>query len=235
MSNREPDRWKGFVLGVVGAIPGMIAMDYFWKVVYRLQSSSSSSSGSNGNQSSQASQSDQSSQSGQSSQTNQVGQSAQSQSQSGTQVATQSHPQPSSQASQQEEQHIISPFGRHFEEGESSTAAMGRIIYHWITGKEPQCEETRSLLSNLTDWGFGMLMGGVYGALRGEEKAFDFKGELLYAFGLWLFADEIGVPLMGLAKGPKGYPISLHLEDLGAHLVYGLVTFTTTKLLERIV
>lgn len=64
MSHCEPNRWKGFVLGVVGAIPGMIAMDYFWKVVYSLQSSSSSSGGSESNQSSQASQSDQTSQSG---------------------------------------------------------------------------------------------------------------------------------------------------------------------------
>src|SRR5579883_966364 len=139
----KPNRWKGFVLGVVGAVPAMIAMDSFWKVVYRLQSSSSLDGGSSGNQSSRQSES---SQAGQSTQSNQSASSAGQSQQGGAQVATQASPETSSQSASpsqhsqkwRQTHHILSPFGRHFKEGESSTAAMGSLVYKWITGREPQ-------------------------------------------------------------------------------------------------
>ncbi|SRR5579884_29630 len=235
----RPNRWKGFVLGVVGAVPAMIAMNYYWKVVYRLQSSSSSDSGSSGNQSSRQSQSRQT---GQSTQSNQSASSVSQPQQGGAQVATQASPETSpqqassSQHSQEWRQthHILSPFGRHFKKGESSTAAMGRLVYKWITGREPQSQETVTLLSNLTDWSFGMLMGGLFGIFRSESKIFDIKAELIYSTGLWLTADEIGVSLAGLSWGPRAYPLSSHLESLGAHIVYGIVMSTTTKLLAHV-
>ncbi|SRR5579883_773501 len=238
----KPNRWKGFVLGVVGAVPAMIAMDSFWKVVYRLQSSSSSDGGSSGNQSSRQSESSQSSQAGQSTQSNQSASSAGQSQQGGAQVATQASPETSSQSASpsqhsqkwRQTHHILSPFGRHFKEGESSTAAMGSLVYKWITGREPQSQETVTLLSNLTDWSFGMLMGGLFGIFRSESKIFDIKAELIYSTGLWLTTDEIGVPLAGLSWGPRAYPLSSHLESLGAHIVYGVVMSTTTKLLDRI-
>ena len=38
----------------------------------------------------------------------------------------------------------------------------------------------------------------------------------------WAVADEAAVPLLGLAKGPTGYPLSTHAYALASHLVYGL-------------
>lgn len=90
------------------------------------------------------------------------------------------------------------------------------------------------MLSNVTDWGFGMLMGGIYGAFRDRSKVLDIKDEVIYSTGLWLTTDEIGIPLAGLSWGPRAYPLSSHLQSLGAHLVYGLAMCTTTKLLDRI-
>ena len=39
----------------------------------------------------------------------------------------------------------ISIAGRHYKDGETSTAALGRIAYHLLTGKEPSAAETQSL------------------------------------------------------------------------------------------
>lgn len=188
---KQLNRWKGLVLGVIGSIPGMIAMDYYWKLIYSLPQSKESSQ------------------------------------------------QQSSEGSQDSQQHepplySISLFGKHYEKGESSTAAVGRMVYQMITGKEPQSEETRSMLSNLTDWGFGMLIGGTYGMLRGNAGVLNFEDDLIYSTGLWLVADETMVPLLGFSKGPAAYPLRIHLEGLGAHIAYGLATFTVTKLLYRI-
>jgi putative membrane protein len=38
----------------------------------------------------------------------------------------------------------------------------------------------------------------------------------------WVLADEVTVPLLGLAKGPAAYPVSTHVYALASHLVYGL-------------
>ncbi len=60
----------------------------------------------------------------------------------------------------------ISLIGQHHEENESSTAAVGRIAYQLITGKEPESQETRAMLSYLVHWAFSTLAGGGYGAIR---------------------------------------------------------------------
>ncbi len=128
----------------------------------------------------------------------------------------------------------ISLIGTHRKEGESSTAAMGRIAYRWIAGKEPESQETRTTLSYLVHWIYSLLMGGVYGAIRGRAEVPDVKGGLVLGLGVWLFGDELGTPLLGVAKGPTAYPPVLHVHALAAHVAYGLASSTTTQALHRL-
>lgn len=60
----------------------------------------------------------------------------------------------------------ISLVGTHYEAGEFSTAAMGRLAYRALTGRAPQSEETRTALSYLVHWAISATTGGAYGALR---------------------------------------------------------------------
>ncbi|MDP9316660.1 MAG: DUF1440 domain-containing protein [Chloroflexota bacterium] len=129
----------------------------------------------------------------------------------------------------------ISLIGQHHQEGESSTAALGRIAYQTIKGQAPESQETRTTLSYLVHWLLSMFMGGVYGALRGPADAPDVQGGLALGIGLWLFGDELAFPMMGLTKGPTAYPFAVHAHGFGAHLPYGLVTAGTTQLLQRLV
>jgi hypothetical protein len=129
----------------------------------------------------------------------------------------------------------ISVIGQHHEEGESSTAAIGRIGYQLITGKEPESQETRTTLSYLVHWLLSMFMGGVYGAIRGPASMPDVQGGLALGVGLWLFGDELAFPLLGLTKGPTAYPVAVHVHGFGAHLPYGLATAATAQLLHRLV
>ncbi len=129
----------------------------------------------------------------------------------------------------------ISLIGQHHEEGESSTAALGRIAYQTIMGKAPESQETRTTLSYLVHWLLSMFMGGVYGALRGPASVPDVQGGLILGIGLWLFGDELAFPMMGLTKGPTAYPFAVHAHGFGAHIPYGLVTSATTQALHRII
>jgi hypothetical protein len=127
----------------------------------------------------------------------------------------------------------ISLVGKQYKEGESSTAAMGRIVYTRLTGKEPQSDETKNTLSYLAHWVFSMAAGALYGALRGSQRVPDIPGGLMLSVALWGPGDEIGVALLGLTKGPTAYPPQLHAHSLGAHVAYGLTTAATAQVLDK--
>jgi uncharacterized membrane protein YagU involved in acid resistance len=107
-------------------------------------------------------------------------------------------------------------------------------LYSQVAGKEPETQETKTMLSYLVHWGYGMFQGGLYVALRNDENSLDLPGAAAYATGLWLFGDELAVPLLGLQPGPTAAPPVQHVNRLGAHLAYGLATSVTTSLLRRL-
>jgi hypothetical protein len=127
----------------------------------------------------------------------------------------------------------ISLVGKQHKEGESSTDAMGRIIYQSITGREPG-DETKLALSYVIHWIVSMFASGAYGALRGPAYVPDFEGGTTLGVGLWLFGDELAMPALGLTKGPTAYPAELHAHALGAHIAYGLASSAVTQLLQAI-
>lgn len=47
---------------------------------------------------------------------------------------------------------------------------------------------------------------------------------LPFGAAVWLIADDVVVPSLGLAKPPAEYPFSEHAYALSSHLVYGLTT-----------
>jgi hypothetical protein len=179
----DPNRWKGFVLGVVGGAVGVLAMGYYWQAVTAL---------------------------------------------------TGQDPRKEKNEDGPHALDDIAVAGQHHQEGESSTAAMARILDEAATGKEPK-KETKMTLSTLIHWGYGMLVGGLYGAMRGGAADVpDVPGGLGYGTGLWLFGSELAVPMLGLAEGPTTQPLESHAYALGAHFVYGTVAAATTQILYRV-
>jgi uncharacterized membrane protein YagU involved in acid resistance len=71
-------------------------------------------------------------------------------------------------------------------------------------------------------YAFGTLSGGLYGALAEVTPQVTTAAGLPFGAGVWLLADEVSVPLLGLSKGPTAYPASTHVYSLASHLVYGL-------------
>jgi uncharacterized membrane protein YagU involved in acid resistance len=45
-----------------------------------------------------------------------------------------------------------------------------------------------------------------------------------FGIAVWLAADEIGLPMMGLSRNPTDYPADRHIASFGSHLVFGLTT-----------
>ncbi len=85
-------------------------------------------------------------------------------------------------------------------------------------------------------WLYGMVQGGMYGAMRGTNSkthGLDLTGGAAFATGLWLLGDELAVPMLGLQGGPTTVTPADHVNRLGAHLAYGLATTAITRVLNR--
>jgi hypothetical protein len=184
MTHHEVNRWKGFVLGALSGVAGVLAMRAYWQAATAITG------------------------------------------QDPRQVSKEGETPPALRALDS-----ISLVGRNHKEGESSTEAMGRILYRLVVGQEPQSQETRTTLSYLIHWIISMFMSGVYGAARGPAGAPDAQGGMALGAGLWLFGDELAMPLLGLTDGPTAYPPQLHAHSWGAHLAYGLASSGATQLL----
>ena len=127
----------------------------------------------------------------------------------------------------------VSLVGRQSHDDESPTAAVGRLLFEKVMGREPRSEETKEFLSTLVHWTYGIKVGGFYGALR-RHRGPDVSGGLAYGAALWAIGDEGAVPLFGLAEGPRGQSPAMHLKSLAGHFVYGLAMATATGLLKNI-
>ncbi|MEZ4680250.1 MAG: hypothetical protein R2932_39130 [Caldilineaceae bacterium] len=67
-----------------------------------------------------------------------------------------------SQDGGQEQEHAldsIAVISEHHRKSESATAALGRILYHWATDEDPD-KQTKTTLSYLVHWGYGIAQGG---------------------------------------------------------------------------
>ncbi|MEZ4617568.1 MAG: hypothetical protein R2867_18925 [Caldilineaceae bacterium] len=141
-----------------------------------------------------------------------------------------------SQDGGQEQEHAldsIAVISEHHRKSESATAALGRILYHWATDEDPD-KQTKTTLSYLVHWGYGIAQGGVYAAACGPAEGADLAGGLAFGTGLWLLGDEMIVPMLGLQSGPTASGPGTHLNRLAMHLVYGVTTAATVQWLRRL-
>ena len=105
-------------------------------------------------------------------------------------------------------------------EQDDATVETAKAISN-VFGHELQ-ESEKEPAGAAVHYAFGTLSGGLYGALAEVTPQVTTAGGLPFGAGFWLLADEISVPLLGLAKAPTEYPVSTHAYALASHLVYGV-------------
>ena len=114
------------------------------------------------------------------------------------------------------------------EEQEDATEKIAEAISENIFERHLKKDE-KETAGAVVHYAFGAAMGGVYGIAA--EVAPEVRSGLGLPFGavFWMAADELVVPLLGLAAKPSEYSLSTHAYALASHLVYGLTSEVVRK------
>jgi uncharacterized membrane protein YagU involved in acid resistance len=73
-------------------------------------------------------------------------------------------------------------------------------------------------------YAMGATSGLIYGAAAELVPMTTVGLGIPFGAAVWLVADDVVVPALGLAKPATEYPLSTHAYALSSHLVYGLTT-----------
>lgn len=91
------------------------------------------------------------------------------------------------------------------------------------TVQRPLTPRELSIAARVVHFAFGAAVGAAYGAAIRHDPSPRPTGVLL-GVTLWLLADEIAMPVMGLSRSTLERPLELHLQSFAAHIVYGVTT-----------
>ena len=73
-------------------------------------------------------------------------------------------------------------------------------------------------------YAMGAASGLIYGVASEIAPVTTVGAGLPFGAAIWLIADDVVVPALGLSKPVTEYPLSTHAYALSSHLVYGLAT-----------
>jgi uncharacterized membrane protein YagU involved in acid resistance len=118
-------------------------------------------------------------------------------------------------------------------EQDDATVETAKVISKNVFGHQLQ-ESEKEPAGAAVHYTFGTVTGGLYGALAEVTPQVTTGAGLPFGAAFWLIADEVTVPLLGLAKGPTEYPVSTHVYSFASHLVYGVTTELSRRALRQV-
>ena len=119
-------------------------------------------------------------------------------------------------------------------EGQNSNELASQTLAMTVIGRRLTRDEL-SVAARVLHYGFGAVVGGVYGMWVERRHRVRRRTGLALGTTLWLTADEIAMPLLGLSQPTTRRPFEMHLQSLVAHLVYGMTAEMTRCSIRRAV
>lgn len=104
--------------------------------------------------------------------------------------------------------------------GEPTTVKAVEKFQGMISGR-PLPEGQRQVAGNLLHYGFGALLGALYGVAGRHFPALRVGYGTAYGGAVVIIADEILVPAAGLSPPPTEAPAWSHFYGFVSHLVFG--------------
>lgn len=106
-------------------------------------------------------------------------------------------------------------------EHQNSNELAAQAFAEHLLGRRFTHEELR-VAAPLMHYLFGAAMGAIYGASAdGQHSVSRGAG---FGIAVWILADEIAMPTLGLSDSTVDRPFEMHMQSLAAHLVFGITT-----------
>lgn len=109
-----------------------------------------------------------------------------------------------------------------------ATVRAAEKLSHAVRGSGIDPEH-RHIAGVAVHYAFGAFTGAAYGYLAESYPGITVGAGMPLGAGVWLFAEELSLPVTGLSDTPDKYPVGDHLNALSAHLLFGLTTELTRK------
>jgi len=104
---------------------------------------------------------------------------------------------------------------------DDSAERLAQTISVGVFGRK-LTESEKDTAGTALHYSYGISMGAVYGVAAEFLPAATKGAGIPFGALIWVGADEVVVPLLGLSKSADEYPPSILASALAAHLVYGL-------------
>jgi uncharacterized membrane protein YagU involved in acid resistance len=104
---------------------------------------------------------------------------------------------------------------------EPATVKTASVISEGVFGHSLTDRE-KGIAGPIVHYAVGTTAGALYGVAAEYEPDVTTLAGIPFGAAFWMLVDEGALPLLGLAKGPTAYPISMHFYALASHLVFGL-------------
>ncbi len=113
--------------------------------------------------------------------------------------------------------------GKEAAKGKSATVKAADAIAQKLAGHNVP-EAKQEFAGEAVHYAMGAASGAIYGAVTELAPAAALGEGLGFGAAVFLAADEVSIPLLGLSKAPREIPLTTHLYALVSHLVYGWTT-----------
>jgi putative membrane protein len=114
------------------------------------------------------------------------------------------------------------------EEGMQSTVKAASAVSEKVLS-HPLTEEEKPKAASAVHFGFGGLVGALYGATAATTPAVSMAMGAPFGASVYLGAHAAAVPALGLGTPVTGKPVMDEVGELLGHLLYGLVTEVTRR------
>jgi putative membrane protein len=108
-------------------------------------------------------------------------------------------------------------------EGQNSNELAAQAIATRLLGRCLTRQEMR-VAAPLMHYSFGSAVAGLYGVWAEGSRERRILAGLGFGAAVWLVADIVAMPLLGLSGPTRRRPLEMHLQSLTAHFVYGVTT-----------
>jgi hypothetical protein len=104
---------------------------------------------------------------------------------------------------------------------DDAAVRVGAVAYRALTGNAPS-RASRPWLGTAAHYAFGATVGACYAVMAKRLPVIRAGRGTAYGTAVWMVADEMVMPILGLSRGPRQLAAGVHAYALAGHWVYGL-------------